>query len=1133
MKNFYVKLFALVTIFFVVTSAHAQCTFRIQLRDSYGDGWNGGVIQSVQVDGVTVLSNLSTANGTGWTNNGTFTAYGGQAISITYASGTWCWENSYRIQINNGGWSTIYTSGTCPTGTYTITSNGCSIPYPCSGTSVTLNMTDSYGDGWNGGSVTLTNNLGNTYGPYTINSGNIGSASICLPDACYSVNVNPGNWPGEMSWSLSNGVSGDGYYGSQSNVFALGSATCGAISGCTDPASINYDPLATIDDGSCVYPPTNDPCASATPLPCGTSNLSGTTVNAVAETAPFGYASPYGVWYTFTGNGQQTTITTTASAGFDHEMTILSGSCGSFTFITSQDVGPSGGNETYTFTTVSGVQYYVYVAHWSTSSTTTGAFTISSTCVSPLPADPTGATASSASICSGSSTTLTATGVVGTAYWFEGSCATSGQIGTGSTLNVSPTTTTTYYVRNNDGQWSANCASVTVTVNPMPTANAGADQTICAGSSVVLSGAVTPSSTTGSQTFTWSGSGYDSDYYIVGGSTSGLPAGAVITDVTYDVSITSASGTSWCPSWYSVDVYANGAWQTYGCNGAYTITALNGLPANGQLLQVSSYDEDAFSDFCYITLTATVNYSAPGATYAWTPAATLSNASILNPLATPTSTTTYTLTATSNGCSASDDIVVTVDQPSTAATGITGTGSGCLGTTSTLSVQGGSLSGSSNWEWYEGSCGGTVVGTGNSITVTPGASTTYYVAATANGACPATACVSGTITLPTPSNVLSGNNITATCTVNQNGYIHLLDSNGDLVASINSNGQNLGTVTATSYIEGTPLLVESCGNPGNVMMMTSVMDRHWVITTQNAPTGPVSVLLPFTDNEAASLNLEAINNQNPDDNVMSIADIGCTKYSGPNEDNLFDNDCTSNGGSGNFSWHTQTANGQVNTYLAAHPSTNKYITIDVNSFSEFWLHGSANNAPLPVELTSFQANCLSNSEVEVSWSTASEYNSSHYIISKSYDGINWEEIKIVQAAGMSQTNINYAIIDQADPKNRTVYYSLNQYDLDGISKEFKVTKTTCSNDDSSDMIVYPNPGNGVINLKIVEPEYKGVCQVIVSDLNGSILIEKELEIQSGTTTVYLNGIDLTPGLYMINYLDQGGKLIQTIKYSKM
>lgn len=517
---------------------------------------------------------------------------------------------------------------------------------------------------------------------------------------------------------------------------------------------------------------------------------------------------------------------------------------------------------------------------------------------------------------------------------------------------------------------------------------------------------------------------------------------------------------------------------------------------------------------------------------AWTPSTTLNNTSILNPNASPSSTTTYTLTATANGCAVSDDVVVTVDQPSVTPNSISGAGNTCLGTTSTLSIQGGTLGTSAMWVWMSGSCAGAVVGTGSSIAVTPAVSTDYYVAAMSTGACPSTSCTVATVTLPVVSGNLSGNNVTASCTVNQNGYIHLMDVNGDLVASINSNGQNLGTVTATSYIEGAPLLVESCNNPGNATMMTSVLDRHWVISTQNVPTGPVSVLLPFTDNEIASLNIEALNNQNGNDDVMSLTDLGCTKYSGPNEDNLFDNDCSSNGGSGNFSWYAQTANGQVNSILSAHPLSNRYITIDVNSFSEFWLHGSATNAPLPVELTSFQANCISDGGVEVSWSTATEHNSSHFVVSKSYDGINWEPIEVIQAAGMSQNNIDYAILDKDNSYDRTVYYSLDQYDLDGISKEYHVTQTTCNEIDLGDMTIYPNPGNGIMNIKIEEPEERGSCVLTITDMNGSIVIERSVEVNKGTTVIYLDSQELGSGLYFVSYQNEVFKSA-SVKYSKI
>lgn len=49
-----------------------------------------------------------------------------------------------------------------------------------------------------------------------------------------------------------------------------------------------------------------------------------------------------------------------------------------------------------------------------------------------------------------------------------------------------------------------------------------------------------------------------------------------------------------------------------------------------------------------------------GGTFLWTPSSSLSNAAIADPTATPNSTTTYLLTVTANGCTATDEVVIVV-----------------------------------------------------------------------------------------------------------------------------------------------------------------------------------------------------------------------------------------------------------------------------------------------------------------------------------------------------------------------------------------------------------------------------------------------------------------------------------------
>lgn len=146
---------------------------------------------------------------------------------------------------------------------------------------------------------------------------------------------------------------------------------------------------------SCSAPaPVNNLCANATNLPCGTTNLAGTTngTTNIAHTTGCGISN-FGVWYTFVGNGQTTTISSTA-AGFNHEMVVLQGpSCGALTTVACVDVTSSTtGTESYPFSTVNGSTYYVYIGHTTSGGATTGNFTISRTCNPPTTADCSGAT---------------------------------------------------------------------------------------------------------------------------------------------------------------------------------------------------------------------------------------------------------------------------------------------------------------------------------------------------------------------------------------------------------------------------------------------------------------------------------------------------------------------------------------------------------------------------------------------------------------------------------------------------------------------------------------------------------------------------------------------------------------------
>lgn len=115
----------------------------------------------------------------------------------------------------------------------------------------------------------------------------------------------------------------------------------------------------------------------------------------------------------------------------------------------------------------------------------------------------------------------------------------------------------------------------------------------------------------------------------------------------------------------------------------------------------------------------------------------------------PSSTTTYYVRR-ENDCGDSNcvSLSVSIKTPSSAPTGASAAPSSvCLGGSSTLTVQGGSLGTGASWEWYRDSCGGTHVGSGSSIAVSPSSTTTYYVRA--EGDCNTTTCASATVTVET------------------------------------------------------------------------------------------------------------------------------------------------------------------------------------------------------------------------------------------------------------------------------------------------------------------------------------------------------------------------------------------------
>ncbi|MEI6124105.1 MAG: LamG-like jellyroll fold domain-containing protein [Bacteroidota bacterium] len=169
---------------------------------------------------------------------------------------------------------------------------------------------------------------------------------------------------------------------------------------------------------------------------------------------------------------------------------------------------------------------------------------------------------------------------------------------------------------------------------------------------------------------------------------------------------------------------------------------------------------------------ATGLYAGGATTYSWSPASGLDNPSIVNPTASPLSTTIYTVLGTTNGCSATDTLTIHVIN---IATITTGTDTICNGTSTPLGA-----SGATTYSWLPAETLNDA-SLANPI-ATPSATTTYTVSGT-TGACTTTATVKVTVNPIPVVNVNSpdicyGTMATLTATVNPIGGTYSWTSGG-------------------------------------------------------------------------------------------------------------------------------------------------------------------------------------------------------------------------------------------------------------------------------------------------------------------------------------------------------------------
>lgn len=221
----------------------------------------------------------------------------------------------------------------------------------------------------------------------------------------------------------------------------------------------------------------------------------------------------------------------------------------------------------------------------------------------------------------------------------------------------------------------------------------------------------------------------------------------------------------------------------------------------------------------------------------------------------------------------------------------------------------------------------------------------------------------------------------------------------------------------------------------------------------------------------------------------------------------------------------------IETLTIPSSSVGDYYIVMINNFAEcngqytFYQSGGTGRTDcavlLPVGLLKFESNCISDYEIELSWTTITESNNDYFEIQKLVDG-KFTTIGIIDGHGSSNSSIEYNFVDYASA-DEIHYYRLNQVDFDGSTMELKTIMSDCSGQSTFEL----NSATLDASSGNLEIRYFGVgnqpYEVRLMDLTGKIVFSDEfISSVDGSNTAVSYFRPLQQGLYLVSLRNKQG-----------
>jgi hypothetical protein len=167
-------------------------------------------------------------------------------------------------------------------------------------------------------------------------------------------------------------------------------------------------------------------------------------------------------------------------------------------------------------------------------------------------------------------------------------------------------------------------------------------------------------------------------------------------------------------------------------------------------------------------------------------------------------------------------------------------------------------------------------------------------------------------------------------------------------------------------------------------------------------------------------------------------------------------------------------------------------------------------APLPVRFLSFTIQQQAD-KIILNWQTAMEQKNNYFEVQRKVATGPYQTIASIPTKafnGNSGTLLNYQYVEADNLKGAgQLYYRIKQVDLDGnfMYSEIRSLKNEAAR---ATILVYPNPGNGMVNVVI--PDGMGAVDLVVNNIDG-----KEIRRWNAVVSRQVQLTQLNPGTYTL------------------